>query len=611
MDPSTLDAVSGEGPANTPPPTDPSSAPTSSGMKDESQPNNSPAPAGATPAPTATPAAPTVVRPVHRTGLAGLVDEIRDALAGTTTPKIYEDPKTGDKYVKDEQMSHGQQWRRIAGDALRGAAAGLGVRKNQALQAGFESQDRVSLQRQQDRKNANAEVRQANLDHYNNIKLKHDIAASDFSLTRMKVQATENDVKYSQEQQDRERTLGSADLGIYATPDALAEVKKQDPDFWKNVYSNRIVTVPEIAPDGTRKGIHVYLRTQGVGNEQVPKGTKVIQFTPGAKPGDPPTLTQRELNGPATHDQVDAWNSAAQKKYQDYLKEESERKFKESEVIKNKAEANKYNAEAESTRLTSKQIQEGGDEVTKEISSGLATGRYLAGKDIPLRTSKGQKGADAYAKAANDYSMAHFGLPYSPELIRQEAHLAEDKKTQSFLTGIDRMVGVAGIPGQLDQVLDLAKKAGVTNRNAPLNETILWVKQVYGSTAAKNFEEGLSDTQTALGTLIGNPLLGSGESDLKLKTAQKQFGKNVTLDNLVGAVQTTKDILSRARQDLARNNRYIQQRYGEQFSPTPAAQQTTGLGVSLADARNLPQNKGKSDDQIRQDIKAHGHAVIE
>ena len=37
----------------------------------------------------------------------------------------------------------------------------------------------------------------------------------------------------------------------------------------------------------------------------------------------------------------------------------------------------------------------------------------------------------------------------------------------------------------------------------------------------------------------------------------------------------------------------------------------TGKAVSLAAARGLPQNKGKSDDEIRADIEAHGHKVVE
>lgn len=55
-------------------------------------------------------------------------------------------------------------------------------------------------------------------------------------------------------------------------------------------------------------------------------------------------------------------------------------------------------------------------------------------------------------------------------------------------------------------------------------------------------------------------------------------------------------------------------RYGlkdEQALPAPGGggPESSGMAVSLADARNLPQNKGKSDADITADIKAHGHEV--
>jgi hypothetical protein len=48
---------------------------------------------------------------------------------------------------------------------------------------------------------------------------------------------------------------------------------------------------------------------------------------------------------------------------------------------------------------------------------------------------------------------------------------------------------------------------------------------------------------------------------------------------------------------------------GEAAPRTTAA--PSGKAVSLAAARQLPINKGKTDDQIRADIQAHGHQVGE
>jgi hypothetical protein len=530
----------------------------------------------AAPAPVAPAAPPKIVQPVHRSGLGGIVDSIRDAIAGTSTSKVYQD-EHGDKYVKKETLSHGQQWLRVAGTALKGAGAGMAAPKGHALEAGIQAQEKEAAERKKLPLEQQNEINKQQMDKYNMIKLKHDAAAGEFALTRMKVQATDEDVKYAQSQQTREKELGSADLGVYANPAELSKVQEQDPTFWKNVYKNDIVTVPEIAPDGTRKGIHVFLRTSGIGNTPVPQGTQVNDFVPGSKPGEAPKLVPRTLTKPATHDQVDQWNNAALNKYQSWLKDQTDLKDKDaqarqrdSEVLKNKAEANKFNAEATKARSESAPASSNTDTL-RDNAEGLADGRLVMGKDIPVRTHKDQIDAAAFNKMANDVSMKKFGLPYSPEIVRQEAHFAQNEKTQAFLNGIDRMIGSGGITGQLDEVLEYAKKAGLTKKGGmmatPWSEVRQWVRERYGETNAKNFETKLSDTQTALGTLIGNPLIGGGESDLKLKTAQGQFGKNATLDNLAGTVQSTKEILERARMQLARNNRYIQQRYGDDYSP--------------------------------------------
>ena len=44
---------------------------------------------------------------------------------------------------------------------------------------------------------------------------------------------------------------------------------------------------------------------------------------------------------------------------------------------------------------------------------------------------------------------------------------------------------------------------------------------------------------------------------------------------------------------------------------TTATPASSGKSVSLSAAKALPINKGKSDDAIRKDIKAHGHKVID
>jgi hypothetical protein len=562
-----------------------------------------PAPAStpaATPAPQATP-----IHPVRRGGLAGIVDEMRDAIAGTTTSHIATDAD-GNKYVNVAPLSHKQQWMRVAAELGEGAAAGLAAGKGagnsgRAAQAGFGVGHHEAEARDQHRQAEDQEVNQDQLNKYNMVMLKHQIAGSDFALTRMGVRANEEDVKFAQEQADREHTLGSADLGVFHDPGDFARIAQKNPQFWKDFYSEpgRFVAVPEIGADGQRKGIHMFMRTQGVGDQLVPKGTKVLDFVPGEKPEDPPKLTERTLSGPATYNQVDAANGAAWKKHQDWQKTNQETEDKNSQknlrdeqtkeahegIAEKKAQTAKALAEAAKARSETVTPNSGvdwhADPTRSDIAMGLADGRYLMGRDLPLRTARDQITAAEHTRNANQYSMERYGIPYSPEIIRQEARLAEDPKTQAYLTGIDRMIGTPGIGGQLDQVIDLAKRAGLGD-TAPVNQVKLWVKETMGSEAAKNFESALSDTQKSLTTLIGNPMLGSSDSDMKLKEAKRQFGSNPTLGNLKSTVATTKEILERSRAEFARNNRYVQKRYGTQYSPAqqPQAKPKTPDGAT-------------------------------
>lgn len=218
--------------------------------------------------------------------------------------------------------------------------------------------------------------------------------------------------------------------------------------------------------------------------------------------------------------------------------------------------------------------QPGRNPVLDDTAEGLASGRYLQ-STLPKRTGKGQPTPQEQNYAANIISQQKYGLPYNPTIIDQENSFAKAPKTQAYLEGIDRMTGAHGDPGQLNQLLSLAQAAGIGG-NAPLNDIKQAVRTRLGSEAADNFQTLLTETQSNLGTLIGNPLLGSGESDQKLRTAQSAFGQNPTLDSLRGQVATVTDVLNRSRSNMAANNRYIQQRYGNRLSPSAAAPTATG-----------------------------------
>ncbi len=285
------------------------------------------APAAGTPpavaaAPAAQPAAPpTVVTPQKRGGLAGIIDEFRDAIAGPAPGRVHVDAQ-GNKYIQHED-STGNKWLRIAGTAIRGAAAGAAAGKGRgnlgaAAAAGVQAGSQIADRRQQQTKDQNEEVKQAQLEKFNAIKQKHDLVVQQFDLAQRKLKGTEEDVGWSQKQIDRERALGSVDLGVHSDPAKFAdEMKKQHPEFWKDAYSsdNPLVPIDELAADGTHLGTHMFLRTPGLGNQLVDPDKAFIKvLVPGKTAQDRPTLEDQKVTVPLTMNAQDTYNNAAQLK---------------------------------------------------------------------------------------------------------------------------------------------------------------------------------------------------------------------------------------------------------------------------------------------------------
>lgn len=536
-------------------------------------------------------AIPLALRPA-RSGLLGVIDKIGDALTGKTTPEIYKDDQ-GNAYVYHANLTRGQQWERIAGEAIEGAGAGAGQvgpgSKGRAAAAGVQAGMKMGEQGQQREQQMTEEARQQNLDKANNQILQMNMAKNAWEMARNKVKASQEDVAFNDGQEKILTEQGGKVIGTAAHPGDIADILKVQPDVMAQLVKKGTVQIRHnIDADGNVTGIKAFLMPESWANTVLPAGTTGHIYDPIAdkitefKYADPVTQGEAAIHDAAAigaRDKIASDRREADLKtaQTDEAKQNTASKKEEtpSVINKNKAEAERDIAEA--GKMRSESVVAGmSPEQSQDAAEGLSTGRYLMGKDFPLRTSKDQATARELNAAAEQYSMTNFGLHYSPEIVRQEAHLAENPKTQAYLNSIDRMVGTPGIPGQLDQVLDLAKKAGVTNNaggflglNTPVSQIKQQIKRRLGDTAAKQFEQGLSDTQTALGTLVGNPLLGGGESDLKLKTAQGQYGKDVTVSNLEAANKTVAEILGRARNQLARNNRFIQQRYGETYKPAP------------------------------------------
>ena len=315
---------------------------------------SAPTPTSAQPAAQAV-AAPTIVQPKKRGGLAGIVDELRDALAGPAPGKIYTDPQ-GNEYIQHPD-SAGQKWIRIAQHAanmVRGGLAGMGQTgpgaNGRAIQVGAQIGEQAAGARRDQEVDLQNEVQQNNLEKYNAIKQQHDLAQQNFEMTRRGIAADRADMEFHQGQLAQELKpkeqggYGSIDLGTakdYA--DFATQMQAKRPDFWKQVYADdghNIKQYPEFDENGKQTGIHVVMRTEDIAKQAAPEGATFKRFVPGEKPGELGHLEDATPSGQQTVGQLQTWTNAA-------LKQQNDEKIAAANLADKTADAHKKDADAE------------------------------------------------------------------------------------------------------------------------------------------------------------------------------------------------------------------------------------------------------------------------
>lgn len=519
---------------------------------------------------------------------------VLSALGGANDVSLARDPQTGKMVATAVKSGPGQQWKRIISGALTGyaAAAATGAHgpgsTSAKMGAGFQAgqqmvEKRAALQRQQANEDWEAQRKQATSNAQNAL-ITHQLAAGVFDLAQKKVAASVADTQRENSfgQLIQEGGEGSKDLGVFHNMDEVMKAFKDDPSLHDHLANGRMVAIPHIGPDGTIDGVHAALVTLDWLNAKTTQDLPLTWFSTEAGKDGKPELKENTFTIPAGGTtNGNAWKVLGQQSKG--AVDQHAANVKEQEAQQKETDTEEYRKQqlrlgqerVDVEREKAKNENTGGSlgpaQNMNDAAAGLASGRYIMGKDFPTRTIKGQTTTAELNAQATAYSMAQYGRAYSPEIIRQEAHFANEPRTQAYLDAIDRMIGTPGNEGQIDKVIRYAKAAGLGNKGgAPVQSGIMRIKQMYGDAAAKDFETALSDTQSGLGPLVGNPLLGGGESDLKLKTAREQFGSNPTLDNLTSQAAVVKDVLGGALRQAAGRNRYIQDRYGDTYAPANA-----------------------------------------
>jgi hypothetical protein len=241
--------------------------------------------AGTQQAPTATPSPiqqpapkpPTapVVTSTKRGGLLGVMDSVTDALVGKTRPEVGTDAD-GNAYIKQHTMTRGQQWMRIAGEAMRGGAAGLAAGRGagnmgKAAQAGIEAQQGASDKEK-------ADVRQQVLDNANNQMLRMNMAEQAWRAKRLGVEANEHDIAFWQGQEDRLTKAGATELGTVAHPGDLTGALKVNPTMMEDLVKNHSLEFVPVQKDGVTQGFKVFKTSEGYRDSFVPAGKEFPTF---------------------------------------------------------------------------------------------------------------------------------------------------------------------------------------------------------------------------------------------------------------------------------------------------------------------------------------------
>jgi hypothetical protein len=577
---------------------------------------------------------PTVLTPAPHTGIRGAIDKTLDSLAGTKRVQVFQDQQ-GNEYIQHPQMSRGQQWLKIGLTAAAGAAKGLAAGKGagnmgRAAAAGLDTGLAIGDHGNQNTRDAQTEVANSQIQQ-------HKLAEQAFEMQRRQIQASREDATwYGNQLADATKPAadggpGGQDLGQIRDIGELARMMKNNPDAVKGMVERGDVRlIPAFDADGKADGFHAVLMPQDWGRQVMPPGSSFNVAV--ADPNNPGQYKLQEVktSGPATARQIAQWNDAATAKVQagqiaahqqaQQAQAEADKHAetmatigeKKSETAKNIAETRKTQQETQSEATNNPQNPQ-----FEQMAQAIERGDIL-----PADLKREAKGANldpnALVARANEIAQQN-GRTFSLPIIEQEHKFATNPKTQAVLDGIDRMLGTPSTPGFIDNITRYGEAAGLTDA-APWNELKLAVEQRLGNSAAKNFQTAVTETRRSIAGLIGNPLLGGGETDQKLKQADDLLGGNPTMDNLRKGVAILKQAMGSQRDSMVENNRYLRARYGQAGTGTSAprapqasaAQQPgTGKTISLAQARSLPQFQGQNDAQITMAAQALGYKVTQ
>jgi hypothetical protein len=402
----------------------------------ETQPNLSAQPIAEQP----TQQVPVPVTSMKRGGLLGVVDSIADVLAGKTRPELGKDPD-GNLYVKQHTMSRGEQWMRIAGEAVHGAAAGMAAGRGAGNQgkaglAGWQAGEEDQDKQKQNAQDMQGQVDRDQMQKANNQMLQMKTAEFAWNQAREKVKASQDDIKFNDEQVKQLTDAGGKVIGVAAHPGDIGDILKVQPDVMKHLVEKGTIQIKKnLDEDGNVIGIKAILMPDEWGKTLLPPGTQGSTFNPVSGQiehfnySDPVTQGEKAVHDASAvtaKDEFDAKKRKAQKEAADLANTQSETNARNQELPGKIAEtkagtAQKYaeagRATAEGAAATAKTADTDDPALVSMIGTGqMPVGRlsYLLARNPALAgaVAKAYPGFDGskvegYTKTYADFTSGH------------------------------------------------------------------------------------------------------------------------------------------------------------------------------------------------------------
>lgn len=315
---------------------------------------------------------PVAVTSLKRGGLLGVIDSIGDALVGKTRPELGKDPD-GNMYVKQHTLTHGEQWARIAGEAMVGAAAGLAAgkgagNKGKAALAGIQAGQKIG---QEDRNRVNEEEDQQQkimLDNANNQMLRMKMAEETWRATRLKVEATQHDMDFAQKQEEQLTKSGATLLGTAAHPGDISDLQKINPDLAKDLVQNHSLEfVPHYDAQGNPAGFKVYKTPEGYRSTMLPKGAEFPTFNEVSGKYD-----WHQASDPISQGELDDYWTAAGAKAAKFKSDQAETALKQQQKETSAAEATKVPSEIQKNQAAATESNAKATEAPSAIAKNQA-----------------------------------------------------------------------------------------------------------------------------------------------------------------------------------------------------------------------------------------------